>query len=465
MRKRIFSVILTVVMVMAMCAQTFASTPPTPSIDNNGEQGAFTTPDTPVSQSKTLYLAKELRAYNAVDNITVNAPDISYTYTIAPATVSNGTTVTDAADKHDPSGSVVATVKAGITGATVTGTVSWSPSETITAGTNGVANTKAFGIDFSGVVFTGAGVYRYVLTESLTEGYTFATSGVTDTELADTRYIDVYVRPNPDGMTNNGLDADDWDIYGYTCFFNNETFTDENKGTVAVKTTGFVSKTDPSTGDVITPADKYYTYNVTVSKTVVGDAYGALTAEYPFTVVFTNNTITRQVHIIATPNISNKVGGSFDPGLAAFTDNEIGVVALIMDGGSVKYIGIPAGTTTQVYETNNQTGVTYKVQTVVDSDATTSDSGVTSGSAPASAVVQQNKAAYESTMVTIATTADQADAVDHTVAVTNTFENISPTGVMLRFAPYLMILFAGGLLIMFCVLLFKRNRREEEAVY
>ena len=48
-----------------------------------GEVGGFTSPDKPKVQNKTLILKKELTAYNA-DATQIQAPTISYTYTIAP---------------------------------------------------------------------------------------------------------------------------------------------------------------------------------------------------------------------------------------------------------------------------------------------------------------------------------------------------------------------------------------------
>ena len=459
MRKRFLTLVLSFIVIVSMCASAFASAP-TPTIDSNGEQGAFASPDTPVSQDKTLVIEKELRAYNA-DGDAVMAPNISYSYSIAPVTDVTGLTITDAANKHDPEGSVTAPVKAGITGATITSTVAWASTEEIQASATGTPSKKPISIDFSNVVFTGAGVYRYAVTETVTTGYAYDTSGVTASDLAKTRYIDVYVRPHPDNF-NNGTNANEWDIYGFTCFLNNESITEDDKTTVAVKTSGFVSGVDDD--NEVIPADSYYTFNVTVSKEVVGDAYGALTQWFPFSVIMTNSTITTTVDVKGEVVVDGKADTWTDPSPATFTAGIAGVVRL-KSGGSVKYIGIPCGSSVEVYETNIATGVTYRVETTVDeADEPVVDGGVISTSTTPAAVAQDDeKEAYQSTKAVIETSADEADEVSHTVEVKNVFENISPTGVVLRFAPYLLILFGGGLLIAFCLFLFKRTEETEEA--
>ncbi len=461
-RIKIGALLLAVIMIMAMSTTAFAAT----TLDANGEQGAFTNPDTPVSQSKTLVLSKEITAYNS-DETTINAPTISYTYTIGAATVSSYT-VTDNANKHASGvGAVTVPVKAGVGTPTIanSGVVAWTTADSLTAANAGAANKKDISIDFSSVVFTGAGVYRYVINEALTSGYTYASSGVTETlynngtsdvAASHSRYIDVYVRPVTTGFAG-GTVAADWDIYGYTCFYNNDdAITDANKTTDAVKTTSFVAGT--TNGTTAVKADSYYTFNLTLSKTVVNDAYGASTVSFPFTVLFTNATVTKNIDIIG--DVENAtVTGWTDPAAGALSSTN--GVALIKSGGQIKYIGIPNGTSVEVYETNTATGVIYQVATAVTTSTTTTntDNSVNWGSAPGSAVAQSNpKETYQSTKATISTTADADDDNDYTVAITNTLLTISPTGVTLRIAPYAIMLFVG-----IALFVITRRRREEDA--
>ena len=177
--KRIGAFLLTAVMTLAMNSTVFAANL------TGGEIGGFTSPDAPTSQEKTINIQKELTVYN-VDETSINAPTISYTYTITPGAA--GVSITDATTDHANNTAVTVQTKAGIIpGVSVTGsadgtantvaaagvgdaeianTISWSPASTLTASTGGTANYQNLNIDFSGVVFGAAGVYRYVITET-----------------------------------------------------------------------------------------------------------------------------------------------------------------------------------------------------------------------------------------------------------------------------------------------------------
>ena len=461
--KKLGALALVLVMLLALGTTAFATTP-AGLVD--GEQGVFAAEDTPASQSKTLVLEKELRVYN-VDEATVKAPTISYTYSIAPATVTTGQTVTDSSSFHETGVSVTVPVKAGVGSPTIanSGVVAWAATEDVHANTNGAVNTKGISIDFSNIVFTGPGVYRYVITEALTSGYTYSTSGVTETTAPTanqhTRYVDVYVRPASGYDT--GDDPTDWDIYGYTCFLNNVSITESDKDTTAVKTNGFVDGT--SNGSTEFLADQYYTFNVTISKTVVGDGYGAATVDFPFTVLFTNGTVSAGTIVTNGATAPAPTGTDFTHNTSVdLTTGALKGVATLKSGQQIKYVGIPNGTAVEVYETNVATGVTYTVSTSVDSGTPIVDNSVSWGTAPASAVTQAGSGepfvktnAYESTKATFSTTADADDDTAHTVAVTNTLLTISPTGLVLRYGPFALILALGVV-----ILLVSRRRREEE---
>lgn len=441
-------------MLLTMCMAAFA-TEATTTLDENGEQGAFTRADSPVSQDKVLVLEKELKVYNA-NETKVHAPTITYNYAITPAVVAEGTTVTDKSDKHQPAGTVTAPVKSGI--GTLSATVSWS-NEELDASSNGSPNMKYISINFGSVAFSGAGVYRYVITESLANDFTYNNTGVTETtatgndNAAHKRYIDVYVKP-ADTFTGGSAPAD-WDIYGFTCFYNNETITDANKKTTAVKTTGFVDGTTDGTTSTEFLADQYYTYNLTISKTVSGDNYAKATHEFPFTVIFTNEEIEKDILLKTT---ETGTVDDFDHAKGAPTWSGI---AKLKDSGSIKYIGIPVGTDVEVYETNDMSGTTYKV-TTTRTNATTqtaTDAMVVAGSTPTSAEPQEaTKANDQSTKSVIDTTINTKDANDHAIAITNTLVTISPTGVVLRIAPYVMILAAG----IFLLLISRRRKAAED---
>ncbi len=439
--RKIGALVLALALIFGMSATVFAAK----TLDDNGEQGAFASKDTPVSQSKTLVLEKEIKVYNK-DEATIKAPTISYTYSISPATFPAGATVTDAASKHASNSSVTVPVKAGVGTPAVanSGVVAWTSSDDVTAADDGAKNVKDISIDFSSVVFPGPGVYRYEISEGLTSGYAYASSGVTETDGAHKRYIDVYVKPVATGFTD-GSAAADWDIYGYTCFYNNDdAITDANKTTDAVKTTGFVAGT--TDGSTAITADSYYTFNVIISKTVTGDAYGAATVAFPFTVLFTNGTVSAGT--IVTNGATAPTGNDFTHSASVdLTTGDLKGVATLKSGQQIKYVGIPNGTGVEVYETNVASGITYEVSTSVDGGAAAKDNAVTWGTAPASAVAQTTKAAYESTKATISTTAGADDNTAHSVAITNNLLVISPTGYALRIAPFALIFAAGAVLL------------------
>ena len=458
--KRIIALIMTLVMMFAMAATAMADAALT-----DGEVGGFTEEDTPVPQDKSVKIAKELTVYNA-DETKIYAPTVSYTYTITAGP--EGTSITDETTDHASGEAVTVTTVAGITTglkvngtAGVTGTIAWTPTEEVDALSTGAPNLKYLTLDFSDVVFGATGVYRYTITEAITGSY--AASGVTETDL-DTnphvRYLDVYVKP-ADEVTNGGNAAGDWDIYGYVCVINDEAITPDGdtntKG--AVKTNGFVAGT-VTREDVAYSADSYYTYNVKISKTVTNDAYAKATHEFPFTVIFTNAAVTQPVDI--SYKSEGTVGGFKDPATAALSAGNTKGIVTLMDSSWVKYIGIPCGTSVEVYETNDVTGTIYNVSTKVDTADAVAEN-VTSGSTPSEAAAQSDtKADYQSTKTVFTPAVDTNDTVSHVIAVTNNLQNISPTGLMFRYGPYVLTLLGGILLLFLGVKFLRRSRKENE---
>lgn len=449
MMKKIWAAVLAL-MILAMSVSALASGTPTKStLDANGEQGVFEDKDTPIVQDpKVLVLEKELKVYNP-DEAEVNAPTITYTYSIEAGSADKK--VTDAENMHTANESVTAPTKAGITtGVTITGTaaneISFTTADKMTASTDGTSNKKFLSISFENVVFEGAGIYRYKITESLKNGFTYDNTGVTKTTGKTERYIDVYVKPAE--TFTDGKTAAQWDIYGFTCFYNDEDITNTDKTEKAVKTTGFVDGTSNGTDPIL--ADQYYTYNLTISKTVVGDNYAKLNHDFPFTVIFTNSDITKNILLKTTAGtgVSNY---TFLTTAGAPTYNGVMLIKDVDNNNSIKLIGIPMGTDVEVYETNDVAGTTYKV-TTTRTNATTqtgTDDMVISGTKPTSAVAQAaTKANDQSTKSVIDTTKNEDDDDAHTIAITNTLVTISPTGVVLRIAPYIMILAAGIILLL-----------------
>ena len=452
---KVLSAILAAAMLLTICAGAGADNEATLS---GGKTGGFAEPDTPVSQNKAIKIAKELTAYN-VDETTIKAPTISYTYTIAAG--SADISITDAAGDHQ-SGEAVnrQTIAGETTGLKVNGTagtsgvIAWTTEDNLTADKAGAANYKYLTIDFSGVVFGAPGIYRYEITEALTDGYSYSSSGVTQTTDAThghTRYLDVYVKP-ADGYTD-GTTAADWDIYGYVCTCEEEEITaaGDTATTGACKTNGFVAATNDSTE---IKADSYYTFNVTVSKTLTGDNYSG-SHPFPVHVDFTNAEVTKNVLLMAETS-----GTVTDYAHTAAAASSLDGLAKIAHGGSIKYIGIPCGTTVDVYETNDVAGTTYTATLTVDGTAGTTKS--ISSTATPTAFAAYAEQVYNSNKGTVTTTADTVDNTDghHTIAIANVLQLISPTGVVLRYAPYLLMLAAGAVL--FVIFAVRRRKHTED---
>jgi len=397
--KRILQKVASIFVATAMVAALGVSVMAAEMPDTGIEEGSVET---------TITLFKGLKVYNP-DEAEIQAPNISYDYEIKAGDA--GMQITD-----DQGVSVK--TKAGITtNLTIISEAAWTDADTITASPTGFENLKKITIDFSNVDFSGegngAGVYRYVIEETVTPG-TPAAAGVIDGGISNIRYLDVYVK---DGDT-----AGDYVIYGYVCFEKNEDIDDTN-GTASadvVKTKGFV---DASSTAANLTGDSYYTYNVTVGKTLVNDNAN-ITNQFPFTVTFTNGTITKNINLI-----SKNDGTVTLNEIASAPINGLESKPTIANGGTVKYVGIPCGTTVEVYETNNVQTSAYKAKC---DDADT--------------VAAEKLINFEGNSYTasVTTTADQTgDGAVKKVTFVNTLELISPTGVALAVLPFVILLGFG----------------------
>ena len=422
----------------------------------DGVIGDFTSPDVATTQDKSVKIYKEITAYNP-ETCEVNAPAITFTYTITHDTTLAGADIWDASSHHAPASNVNAKTKEGVGTPTITGTAAGElalvpGTDTLDASVNGTANRFPLTIDFSGIDFTtapgtGAGVYRYQIDETTNET-TKNASGIKEGEVANTLFIDVYV---------NGAG----DVYGYVLFTNRtgaiDARTDDDAAAAASagKTEGFVgSRDDGGTyGDPATDgstADKYYTFNLEVEKEVVNDTYTQNNHhEFPFTITLANTTVTANVLPIMT------VGQYATQ--AALTAGPIAGTWLPTIGhtGKITYVGIPTGTTVTIKETNDVTGVTYtSVSTGADTDAASLDiaTGVDSNTATVNCGATALSAATENHTTT----------ASKQVKFTNTLKQISPTGIIIRSAPYL-LLFAVGAVLFILIRHGKKNEKAKEA--
>ena len=393
--RKVASIFVATAMVAALGVSAMAAGMPDTGIEEGSNLGD------PVETTITLY--KGLKFYNP-DETQIQAPNISYAYAI---------TAGDADKQITDDQGVSVKTKAGITtGLTITGSVAWTDADTVTASAAGTEDLKDIVISFANVTFNAAGVYRYVITETVTPSDP-AKAGVTDGGSSATRYLDVYVK---DGDT-----AGTYVIYGYVCFEKNLDHIDDTNGTAsadAVKTKGFV---DASSTDATLTGDSYYTYNVTVGKTLVNDNAN-INNQFPFTVTFSNTTITENINLISKNNGTVTLAE-----IAAAPINGLESKPTIANGGTVKYVGIPCGTTVNVFETNNVQTSAYKAK-CDDADTTAAEK-----------LINYNDASNTASVTTTAGETGEAK----TVTFVNTLELISPTGVALAILPFV-ILFTFG---------------------
>lgn len=512
--KKLGALVLAVVMIMAMSTTAFAAdlggTEP-------GVAGTWTADDTPIQQDKTINILKEITVFNP-DETYVYGPAITYTYAIESASGSELVQITDGTEDHAsgvatvfPKALGAADITSGtpsLTGQDNDGTtlnaIRWLNTDILEANTvtdGGTANYKKLAIDFSGVVFSKPGVYRYKLTETAPAAATMTAAGVTDGTATSVRYLDVYVmRSNVDDATydlyTDGTTAAQWIIYGYVCLDSTVGTTDVT--TATKKTNGFTANSEGATSGGTT-ADQYYTYNLTVTKDLVGDN-SMINHQFPMAVAFDtatkSKTGTFQL-IVETDGSESTVGGTgltatadVVAGAATVNDPTTGTTAAIKkiggaqvlstsnytfkvaDGstttgtteGKVKLIGIPYGVLASVTETNDNVGTTYTatakedVTTAAGTTLLGDKALTTTGTLSAntySASIDNTETATRAADIATANTNNMNAAVEFT----NTLSIISPTGVVLRIAPYALMLGAGIVLF----LLSRRRKEENEA--
>lgn len=435
------AVVLAIVMVLSMSVTAFATS--LPESLTSGKVGS----DAGTALVRKVNIAKSLNVTNP-DETVINAPAISYSYSIAG--VAAGQSITDKDNVQAITRAVPSTLPT-LSG-TAANTIAWTTSDQVSASSSGTTenvtasstvNTKYLTVDFSSVTFSQAGVYRYVITETVLEsaytnsGVTRGASGTasgTPAQYTETRYLDVYVKD-----TTTAGDT----IYGYVLTnANNDNIDDHSDPKVGVS-----SKVDCFT------ADNYVTSNVTIGKTLTGDAF-MNDHQFPFNVAFSGTTVAytemkKETTVGSTTTSADMTAG-------AGTD-----FVKIKTGDSVKYIGIPAGTTVAVYETNDVSGTTYKSSATttggtVGTNATNAAAKNITWTTTPTAYAAYSEKVYNSNQASVTTT---GTATNFTEPFTNALELISPTGVVMRVAPFAIMLGVG----LFLVLFSRRRKNQAEA--
>lgn len=380
----------------------------------------------------------------------VYGPSITYEYEIAPAQGNELSTITDA------NGKTVTAKKGPDNGVKMqeNNNTAVFTSKVINL-TNGVGtDTDSVGLTVDPDSFTGAGVYRYKITEKESvDARKNASITRDETKYSAERYLDVYVKNGTAGleitgyvMFHKGTGETPMVINGTT---ENNTTGNKTDGYDSDDQTNESSSSGTSTQDM---ADHYYTYNYDVTKEITG-ALADKTHQFPFTVNTSQPEGSTAGQTFYVTKNETAIGNNTLTG--TITQD---VSQNLADGETLYLIGLAANTSITKVMEENDTADTYQ-SVAVNPD-------VQSTSVAANATFGFDSTAADATVTAYALT-NYADDTNSTPTAnsaitdtkfTNSLEDISPTGVVLTVAPYAIML---GIAVFF-VAVFIRNKKKNE---
>lgn len=405
--KRIGAVALAVAVSLTMGTAAFAADTNDPATLDGGIAN---------SPSTTLVIPKGVTFMND-DDVTSYGPGITYSYTVAPAAVDSGTKITD----HD---GTTGTLNAGPAGGmTIDSTtpVSFASTDTFTTTAAGTEATKNIVLNVVLSKFSKPGIYRYVLTDTTTTEALSAAGITRASGYQTTRYIDVFIKQGASAL----------EVYGYAVKATNNATNNKDKDNKTGKDPGFVASSSAEGSNT----DKYKTYNVTLTKEVAG-TMADKNHEFPFAATISND---GKKYFAAEGGISAATSAD---ATAATSLSSI----LLKDGETYTIAGLSPRATVAYTETNDTTDL-YEVTAAGSISAL----DVTEGTNKTYSVAAGNVSDYAVTNV--------GDATNYSaVTFTNTLNEVSPTNVVMRFAPFLFIFGAAILL-----LVVMRRRRTQDA--
>ena len=379
--------------------------------------------------NNTVSIQKQLIFINDAES-TVREPSITYTYTISAVTglptTENPYLVTDDENTTVP-------VKSGVADAisTKTATIAFGSGTSATTVT-GETQTRYANFTFDHVEeFPGPGIYRYKVEETSTSK---AAVGIEEVATYNkVRYLDVYVRKAAEN-------SDTLVIYGYVLFENangNVTFNDysDPKVNIDLKSSGYVNTENTGNGEYA-DVDIYRTQDLTVTKTTTG-LMADKSHYFPVTFTFDGpEPITADIPVdVVLAGEATLDGITSNDDYLTFAAGDGTFEGTVRNGSSITFVGVPEGTQFTFGE-ENDTPDSYRVSAtaLVGSDDQDDATSVLD-----EAVISAGQSTSTSTPVELSSFA--------TVAITNTLDAISPTGFITRFAPYVLLLVGGILLI------------------
>lgn len=458
---RLSAVVFALALLFAMAIPAFAA--------DDTYEGTQTTAGFGTAATNNIPITKGLVIFNP-DGAQVREPNISFVYTATPAPSTALGTITDSNGK-------TVTVKAGPANSVTSAQVDFAPNHaSVTAPATGIEVEKTENMtvvfDNSGTpTFTHAGVYRYLITETIKVGATDVAASALPTygleartgDYSNQRYLDVYI---VNGTTGLELSA--------AIIFKTDAVDESDPAKPATqaitrttdKTTGFEPGVDPdpSTGDYDytddASVDRYFTYNLKVGKTTTGNLADK-DHNFPFVITLKNaNTFVPNVtaDIVPSTGAEDVSGTTANTVVISNAADGATVSAKMSDGDYVTINGLPKGTTADVKETNDTkdeyTAAFTKTGTTTTSPTTTRYNASNEVQTTGGLAMAEND--YVVTTGVAVDGGQTASYVKTELGYTNTISDISPTGLVFRVAPYVLMLLAGVSL----VLLFTRRRRE-----
>ena len=259
--------------------------------------------------------------------------------------------------------------------------------------------------DFSGVSFTEAGIYRY--TVSQTKGESNVSEDIeadVDNNGAGSYFLDVYVQKDGGNFTP----------FAYVL---SKDGAIENEAGEDGTTANYASKVDTITNE-------YTTYDLTVSKTIIGDMAA--------------NSFAFQIEVDGVPaDVIIRQDGEDNAESENYT-----LTADLGNEQSTVITGLPSTVSYQIQEAVNQLEG-YQVE-VSDSNES---------------AAEYNWIGDEGSAEAYGNSASVIGKQDVTVGFTNTLNNISPTGLVMRYAPYILILAAG---IVIAIIATRKKSRDDD---
>ena len=357
-----------------------------------------------------------------------NTPKTAFTYTIANGTAVDATATTPKIEAGVTDGAKFADAAAGKASFVV----------------NDTEKTKTLTITLDPSKFGAAGIYRYTLTQTALSTAQTAI-GITADE-HEVKYLDLYVEGAGDAKKITNVILSNSNAA--------PTITpkaDPEKDEAAYgtnKVDGFVNKfgkEDPD--DPVDPSNpdgpkKVKNYEITLSKTVDGDL-GDKDNPFEFTLNVKNTISDADTDLNGlTVNYTSTTGYDGAANAAAsgtLTVQDAAYTVKLKHGETLVLKGVPSTIEIDLKE-NVAAAEGYKITSVVTDLKDKTEANVAAGSADTTG------------------SKGTVDGKDGSIQYTNTRKAVSPTGVVVRFAPY--ILMAGGAVIL---LLANKRQKEHEA--